>query len=175
MGFFNAPKFPSIGELFKAKGAPKNSNVPAPMTLCSLELRLVLLVVIGISAVLTAAQIFLLIGFIWNPFYLILFIFAFINLLVQLFGFFSVFRLVPEWMVAYGYIALLYLFIDAIWVVAYAIGGNVIGSLITYALKSSRLAMETIARQRTVYRRVYAMLCHQPQVQVQASKFFVDE
>ncbi|KAJ3208736.1 hypothetical protein HDU67_006576 [Dinochytrium kinnereticum] len=152
MGFFNAPKFPTVGELTKAKPAPANSNIPAPKTWFNLDLRTVLLVLLAISAALTATQI----PFLLNPFYMILFIFGLIGLLVTLFGCVAIYRLIPEWMVAYGYMVLIYLFLDAIWVIGYAIRGGLAGSLIFYAF---RVVFTIFLLQCLMALRAYANAC----------------
>ncbi|KAI8850894.1 hypothetical protein BC829DRAFT_388031 [Chytridium lagenaria] len=156
MGFFNAPKFPTISELFKAKGTAPNASVPAPTTWFGLNLRIVLMVLLAVFGILGAAQTFLLIPAIWNPFYLILFILGFVSILITLFGLLAVYRLVPEWMVAYGYFVVGFLFIDAIWMIGYAISGFIASSLIFFAF---RVLFTIMLIQCLMALRSYALSC----------------
>ncbi|KAJ3108703.1 hypothetical protein HDU96_007442 [Phlyctochytrium bullatum] len=156
MGFFNIPKFPTFSEIAKAKAAPINPSIPAPKTWFNLDLRTVLLVLLAISAVLTAVEALLLIPWLWNPFYIILFVFGLVSLLFTAVGFFGVLRLIPEWMIVFAYWLVIYLFLSAVRTVAYAIIGSVVNSLVFFAFR----VLYTILMLQCLFAlRSYAFAC----------------
>ncbi|KAJ1548174.1 hypothetical protein HK096_002679 [Nowakowskiella sp. JEL0078] len=131
--------------LRNAKAVQPHPSVPAPITWFNLDLRTVLLVLLGINIVFKVIDVITLftllifvITIIWCvtlcEFSSFLLIIAALGLAWYVFGFFAIYRLIPEWIVvfAYGTIGFFVLYIIRVFV--YAISAGTIITLIFNAL-----------------------------------------
>ncbi|KAI9330044.1 hypothetical protein BDR26DRAFT_871741 [Obelidium mucronatum] len=76
------------------------------------------------------------VAFLYNPIFWFFLVFDLAGLAADILGFLAVFRLIPEWMIAYGWALIAFLAVNAIRCVTWAILGNFIGAFITFAFQA---------------------------------------
>ncbi|KAI9317351.1 hypothetical protein DFJ73DRAFT_364697 [Zopfochytrium polystomum] len=87
------------------------------------------MVILGAYAIYNLVVVILTIPWLWNPFVWVLFLLEVVNLLLNGFGFWAVYRLIPEWMVMYGWFILIFLVVRVVEVVTYVILGAAASSI----------------------------------------------
>ncbi|KAJ3092607.1 hypothetical protein HK100_006901 [Physocladia obscura] len=114
-------KMPSFTEIKDARPAPPNAVVPEPKWWFNIPLRYVILVILAayaIMGIVGLAQLDIL------------------GLVLDIFGFLAVFRLVPEWMVAYGWALVVLFIVDLIRCITWAILGSFAHAFVTLAFQA---------------------------------------
>ncbi|ORY39434.1 hypothetical protein BCR33DRAFT_414438 [Rhizoclosmatium globosum] len=128
-------KMPTAGELMKAKPVTPNPSVPEPTWWFGLSLRLVICIILGCYAIMGIVGLAQSVAFLYNPIFWFFLIFDLLGLVADLVGFYGVFRLVPEWMVAYGWALMVFLAVDVIRCVTWAILGSFVSAFVTLAFQ----------------------------------------
>ncbi|KAJ3030898.1 UNVERIFIED_CONTAM: hypothetical protein HDU68_007396 [Siphonaria sp. JEL0065] len=129
-------KMPTLPELTQAKPTSINPQIPEPTTFFNFPLRTVILVTLACYTIMGIVGLAQSVAFLYNPIFWVFLVFDLIGLSADILGFWGVYRLIPEWMIAYGWSLILFLAIDVIRCVAWAILGNFVGAIITLALKT---------------------------------------
>ncbi|KAJ3235121.1 hypothetical protein HDU81_000788 [Chytriomyces hyalinus] len=149
-------KMPSMAEIKDAKAVTPHGNIPEPTTWFNLPLRIVLLVILAAYAILGIINLSTSLSLMFNPILWIYIIFDILGLCMDVFGFLAVFRLIPEWMAAYGWALIVFFVVDILQFIHWTILGGFFRSVITLAFQT----LFTLAMLSCLYAlRAYAVAC----------------
>ncbi|KAJ3065730.1 hypothetical protein HDU99_004078, partial [Rhizoclosmatium hyalinum] len=126
----------NLQELKEATPAPSNPAIPEPKTWFNLPLKPVLLLLLAIFTILNIITLATLFGHIVNPFFWIWILLNIVHLAVNVFGFLAVFRVIPEWMAAYGWALLVFLGVDVAQFISYLFVGGFFSGIVTLAFQA---------------------------------------
>ncbi|KAJ3059059.1 hypothetical protein HDU98_004920, partial [Podochytrium sp. JEL0797] len=124
-------------ELVKAKPVPDNPSIPSPTTIFNLPLRTVVIVILACYAIMGIVGLAQSVAFLWNPIFWFFLAFDVAGLAADILGFFAVYWIIPEWMVAYGWATLVFLAIDVVRCVTWAILGSFVSAFVTLAFQAA--------------------------------------
>ncbi|KAI8610847.1 hypothetical protein BC830DRAFT_1143886 [Chytriomyces sp. MP71] len=96
-----------------------------------------MMVVLAAYAIIGLVNLVMSIPFLWNPIFWLFLIFDLLGFCLDVFGFLAVYRLIPEWMVTYGWALLVFLVVDVIRMVTWSVLGalgNAFATLILHAI-----------------------------------------
>ncbi|KAI9330045.1 hypothetical protein BDR26DRAFT_871743 [Obelidium mucronatum] len=111
------------------------------------------MVILAVYAVLGIVSLASAIGLLLNPIFWIYLIFDVLGLALDVFGFFAVWRVIPEWMAAYGWALVVFFLVHVVQFITYIfVGGFVTGlitvlfhALFTFAMISCLMALRAYA------------------------------
>ncbi|KAJ3239168.1 hypothetical protein HDU78_003011 [Chytriomyces hyalinus] len=145
-----------MAEIKDAKPVTPHGNIPEPTTFFNLPLRPVLLVILAAYAILGIINLSTSLSLLLNPILWIYIIFDIVGLCMDVFGFLAVFRLIPEWMTAYGWALLVFFAINILQFIHWTILGAFFRSVVMLAFQ----AFFTLAMLACLYAlRAYALAC----------------
>ncbi|ORY39435.1 hypothetical protein BCR33DRAFT_768764 [Rhizoclosmatium globosum] len=91
---------------------------------------------VAIFTILNIITLATLFGHIVNPFFWIWILLNIVHLAVNVFGFLAVFRVIPEWMAAYGWALLVFLGVDVAQFISYLFVGGFFSGIVTLAFQA---------------------------------------
>ncbi|KAJ3126127.1 hypothetical protein HK098_007838 [Nowakowskiella sp. JEL0407] len=114
-----------LSNLRNAKPVQPHPSVPAPITFFNLDLRTVVLVLLGIGILFKIIDIISLFAIIILVYPIIWIVIGIIAFLFQLFGFYAIYKLIPEYIVVYAFAAIFFQVLTLIQIIIYFSGGSI--------------------------------------------------
>ncbi|KAJ3239169.1 hypothetical protein HDU78_003012 [Chytriomyces hyalinus] len=150
-------KMPTVGELRNAKPTIVNPSVQEPQTFFNIPLRTLVLVLLALFAIMEIVGLAQSIPYAGsNGIFWFFIAFDLFGLVLDVVGFFAVYRLIPEYMIAYGWALMALLVVNVIRFITWAVLGSFVGASVTLILQ----VLFTFSMVGCMYSlRAYALSC----------------